>query len=124
VVKHFEDEVLWIRFRLSSAAWIVLTAMVAAGFINLSDSWLLVGCWLAVSGTLARRVVRAIPDSRWHRTFWFSLVCLPVSGWILYATRFPHIHAIDALADRLERDDARERTFGERREESIPLLRP
>lgn len=112
VVRHCEDAVLWMRYRLSSALWISVTAMIAAGFINMSDLWLLLVAWLCFSAYLVRQIARHYRGTRWKRLAWFSLVFLPLSGWILYFSRFPQFHAVDAHAARMDAEDAMDGTAG------------
>ncbi|MDA0768026.1 MAG: hypothetical protein O3A92_14550 [Verrucomicrobia bacterium] len=108
--REWESNFNWQSYRASSFIWIVMTALVVAGFINRSDSELLLGIWIALSLFFVFRVLRVgrnIGEGR--KLAWMLLMALPVSGWILYRTRFPHFHGIDAEAARLNltRNDLR-----------------
>ena len=101
LVSNWEAEHLWHRFRFSTMIWVSLTAIIAAGFINMSDSFTILGCWAVISGYLGMRILQSVHGAPWKRVVWFALVLLPVSGWILYFNRFPHLHADDAIAARM-----------------------
>lgn len=76
-VRQQEENNEWTRFRFSSFVWIVLTAMITAGFINMSDSWLVVAGWLLVSGFFIFQACTRLEGSTALKCFWAFLILLP-----------------------------------------------
>ncbi len=103
VVRSFEDEVLWFRFRFSTVVWVGLTTMVAAGLINMSDSWPILCGWVLASCFFAQRAFLSTSLALWQKVVWALLAMLPVSGWILFFSRFPHLHGMEASAGEATR---------------------
>ncbi len=98
-VREWEANKLWYRFRLSTAIWVTMPAIIAAGFINMSDRLILVAVWAIVALCTVLRVLREDIECPWTRATWIVISFLPVSGLVMVGTRFPHLHAVDAEAD-------------------------
>jgi hypothetical protein len=79
-----------------------MVTVLVAGFINLSDSVLLLGAWVLISGFLLLQVIRKSGEiGRYYHLPWALLVFTP-GGWLLFLIRFPHLHGIDAMAPDIE----------------------
>ena len=99
-VRRWESSLCWERCRISTALWTTMVTVLVAGFINMSDSVLLLGAWVLISGFLLLQVIRKSGEiGRYYHLPWALLVFTP-GGWLLFLIRFPHLHGIDAMALR------------------------
>ena len=104
-VRNWEAALDWDRFRPSTLSWTTMVSLIVLGFMNMSDSAILLAAWLLISGAFIRQVFLHADKIQRNRHVLWALFLLTPGGWILYFTRFPHFHGLDAEAARLHTAD-------------------
>ena len=102
--RSWEATLSWERYRPSVVLPTALPGLIIMGFINMSDSLLLLGLYLLVSAPLALLACCTRSLSGFDRILLAIVAFLPFSGWFFFGFRFPHLHGIDANAERLGLD--------------------
>lgn len=98
LVRRWEEQMCWERFRISTIVWTTVITMTVAGFVNMSDAVFLLVAWVILSGFLILKVTRGQAHLSIKRQVLWMLLLLTPGGWILFFQRFPHIHGLDAAA--------------------------
>lgn len=99
-IRGFESALGIDRWRLSTFVWTTSITLIVMGFINMSDSWLLLGAWITISVLFVFQVVERADEIQRGRHLLWALLLITPGGWVLYFTRFPHFHGIDADSER------------------------
>ena len=95
VFRYVESRTGWDRNRISTLLWVSATTIVTMSFLADEGSAVINSIAISVGLIYCFRIWRVPFDlSIRRRMIWSMVALLPVTGWILYHTRFPRVHAL------------------------------
>lgn len=103
IFRHYEENADLERNRISTLIWVVAAALGGLYLASKIPSQTLLLLMGVVSLFLSGKAWKKSKSlSLRKRSLWSGIALVPISGWILFLLRFPHLHAIDAYAARLQ----------------------